>query len=230
MKSISRAINLPVRVAVTVAAIGSITFVFCSVASLIGATLTEARDRQSDQTIVQKLNNDPSGPSIDAAIARRTQLITYLKSKSFAEDQKHKLAYLYERKGKLCLERGHDLQAEESFQTASDLDPKNPQFVGDMASLYEAAATSQPEMEPRLQLMRSSSQYYQDAMARGASDARRVEYSSRAARTSYALAKEEFKDPELRSHGEADLAQAQMLAPAGTQLAKHIENFLRAEN
>jgi tetratricopeptide (TPR) repeat protein len=190
----------------------------------VGYLGSENKDHDA-QLLRQPYNIDPS-LSFEDQISRRNDLLKVLHDPATIKNVKHQLAALYCREGNLYLRQGQGTVAEHSFQLAIENDPNNPVYPRLVAQLYADAAVKQAETDNKLNLLRSSSAYFQEALQHESDDTHRRYLAEREANENYTLAKAEFYTPNGRSAAKFDLERAKEIVPAGTPVARDIDQLL----
>ncbi|HEY3780655.1 MAG TPA: hypothetical protein VGL56_06200 [Fimbriimonadaceae bacterium] len=188
--------------------------------------LTSPNKDHDAQLLRMTYNIDPSLP-LQEQIAKRVQLLGQLHDPAMKSNLKRELAAQYCNQGHLYLLQGQAATAEHSFQLAIENDPNNPVYPRMVAQLYADAAVKQAETDNKLNLLRSSSAYYHEALMHESDNSHRQYLAAQEATESYTLAKTEFYTPNGKSAAKYDLQRAKELAPAGTPVARDIDQLLQ---
>ena len=208
-------------------AVGGFAYLAFTCVSAIKEAMNGVDPVKHDQAILQQVHpsTNPNVP-VEQRIAEREALIAQLTDPKTIQAQKQLLASLYDEQGLSFLSGDRLGLAEQSFQTALALDQTHPEYSSDLAGLYARAAVRQSETDPKVRLLKNSSQYYQTAAAYEPDSVKRAALVGKEADASYQLGQEELREPGSKASGILDLEKAKDLAGPGSKIALSVDQVL----
>jgi tetratricopeptide (TPR) repeat protein len=211
---------------VAILAVGALTVVGNISVGIVKASVENTDERHHDEALLRNFTKEwNQNAPVEERIAKREELIAQLKDKAVIQGQRKSLAALYDEQGQLNLMASNFTVAEQSFQTASELDPKNSIYLSDMAELYAQVAVRQGAPDHKVELLKNSTEFFDNALNVENDESKRRELAGRAADVSYNLGREEMKVPGRQTEAIANLMKAKQLAP-GSQVARYADELI----
>lgn len=176
------------RLGVSVAVLGS-AFALGSVSvTSVRSLMTQKELEASDQPVTAQL--DDSSAPVEKQIQNHEEILAKLQDPIAVDTTKEKLAHLYSELGKKSASLNEFPHTEMAYQKAINLDPSNPDYMADLASLYSERARRQRDASMRVTLYRSSRQYYRQAWQNERQPEVAQTYVNNAGATTLSLAKD----------------------------------------
>jgi serine/threonine-protein kinase len=216
------------RLFITILLVGTLFMLVAVGASALTEAVKRYNAQQRDQQIQRDAVSTDSRTPLPERIAALTQYRDKLESESEREKVSRDIAVLYQQLGKQSLDSRQGPEAEKYFQTASELDPHNPAYYTNLASVYEGEAVSQSDPEQRAQLLKEAGDNWAQAADKATDPAQRKSYSQQAALDLYQYASELANrgDASQRSEIRQALYSARERVDISSQLASQIQALL----
>jgi tetratricopeptide (TPR) repeat protein len=213
------------RVAACVAVFGSLVALgSVAIGSAVGV-LRQNQVGQTDDVLRAQFSQRDLFTSVEQRIAEQEKLIKQLKSPEAKREEERNLAALYEELGNRSVSFNQLPRAEEAFLKSRTLDPDNPRYLTDLATLYAAAAVRQAESRQRVSLLRNSSQLFADAASVVSDPGMQAEYRNGAANALIGVASE-FSRAGQAMKAIRELNLARDLAVDGSTVEAKIDQML----
>lgn len=216
------------RLFITILLVGTLFLLVAVGASALTEAVKRYNAEQRDQQIQQDAVSSDSRTPLPERIAALEQYRSKLESESEREKVSRDLAVLYQQMGRQSLDSRQGPEAEKYFQTATELDPHNPAYYTNLASVYERQAANQSDPEQRALLLKQAGDNWSQAADKATDAGQRKTYSQQAAQDlyQYAAALADLGDASQRSEIRQALYSARERVDVSSQLANEIQALL----
>jgi uncharacterized small protein (DUF1192 family) len=216
------------RLFITILLVGTLFMLVAVGASALTEAVKRYNAQQRDQQIQRDAVSTDSRTPLPERIAALQQYRDKLESESEREKVSRDIAVLYQQLGQQSLDSRQGPEAEKYFQTASELDPHNPAYYTNLASVYEGQAASQNDPEQKALLLKQAGDNWAQAADRETDIAQRKAYSQQAAQDLYQYAAQLANrgDASQRSEIRQALYSARERADVSSDLATQIQVLL----
>lgn len=212
------------RLGLASAILGSLAALLIVGGWAINSIYERSERRRDDANVLESLAAQ-APDTIEERIASSESALGKLVDPVTREEEKRRLASLYEELGKKWVAEGKEDEAEASFKKAIELDPTNPRYPADLGLLFGLAARTGAQRGQQIQLFRESAMSwaracelepeprFRDACAQSAADAA-------------VSAAELMTDPASRAEARSLLKQVRDALPQGARAHAQIDRML----
>jgi len=200
------------RLGVSVAVLGS-AFALGSVSvSTVSTLLNQKTSEVADRSATDYLAQNHLLTPVEKQIAEHEELLERIQNPANKEVAQKRLANLYVQLATKHRTLQDFTKTEMALQKAISLDSSNPDYMAQLAGLYQDRARGQGNASMRVALYRSSRQYYRQASRRARQPQAAQTYVSSAGATSVSLARDLIATGQ-RTEVNAMLQEAKTWAP-----------------
>lgn len=212
------------RLGLASAILGSLAGLLIVAGWAINSVYERSERQRDDATLLESLAALPQD-TVEERIARSEEALAKLVDSITREEEKRRLALLYEELGKKRVAEGKEDEAEAGFKKAMELDPLNPRYPADLGLLFGLAARGGVQRAQQIQLFRESALAWARACELEAEPRFRDAYAQSAADAAVSAA-ELMTDPASREEARRLLVQVREALPKGVRAHSQIDRML----
>lgn len=204
--------------------LGSLAALLIVAGWAINAVYERSERRRDDANVLESLAAT-SPDTIEERIAGSEAALGKLVDTVTREEEKRRLALLYEELGKKRVAEGKEDEAEASFKKAVELDPTNPRYPADLGLLFGLAARSGAQRSQQIQLFHESALWWARACELEGVPRFRDAYAQSAA-DAVVSAAELMTEPASRPEARKMLSEIRASLPPGGRAHEQIDRML----
>lgn len=212
------------RLFLTVLILGSLGAVLIVTGWALNVAYERGARQREDRDMMERVA-EQQVESIEERIAASEALLLQLQDPVSKEEERRRLATLYEEQGKIRIEEGKHDEAEASFRKASELDPANPIYPADLGFLFGLVARTNRNTNQAIQLWVESAQEWVKALELEPKPEFKNAYAQSAADAAVSAC-ELLAESERKTEAVALLKRMKGSIPAGTRASEQVDRML----